>query len=489
MALSVLLANPPWKRPGEYFVRAGSRWPHFERDGSRYMPFPFFMGYAAAALEKDGHTPRVVDGCAEQLSEEAFLTKCLACKPELILVETSAPSFDHDRNIVAALRRLLPRAAIALAGAWMDPDNRSLLSLAPEADYFLAGEYELSLPELAAVVQENRDPETVLSLEFRRGGEIVRNPLRPPTSDLDSIPFPARHLFFRDKYEDLVGTLPHPSLPIWGSRGCPYGCTFCVWPQLMYRGRTYRARSPENILAELRQELAAFPYRSFYFDDDTFNIGKPRMLRFCSLLREHRFGLPWAMMARADTSDFETLQAMRDAGLAVAKFGLESGVQRLVDRAEKSLDLDLACRNIRFARSIGIKVHLTFTFGIPGETRATIRETVNRALALEPDSVQFSILTPFPGSRLYKELAEQGQLTDTDLQHFDGYSRAVFRSTALPAETLERACAYARRRWMKFQAKQMLRNPELLWQKVTAKPERAWEALKQLLRGTAQETD
>lgn len=476
--MRVLLVNPPWEKPGHYYVRAGSRWPHFERNGTRYMPFPFFMGYAAAVLIKNGMVPKVIDACGERLSRLDFFQRITAVMPDLVVMETSTPSFANDRTILQEMKKRLPLCRFAVAGAWQDADSQSYLSLVPEADFFLEGEYEETLYELVQGLERKKDLHDILSLEFRANNAVIKTSFRPLRPNLDEIPFPARQLFKMEVYEDLVGCLPVPSLQLWGSRGCPFGCTFCVWPQIMYRSRNYRIRSPEKLVDEIEFELKRFPCKSFYFDDDTFNIGKERMLAFCDELLRRKINLPWGMMARADTSDEETLTKMRTAGLVAAKFGMESANQALVDVANKSLNLEVALKNIRFAKSLGVNTHLTFTFGLPGETKETIKKTIGTVLDLDPSSVQFSILTPFPGCDLFQTLRKQNLLTSLDFTKYDGYSSAVFKSELLSAKTLEKACAYAEKRWRKHQMRRWITvNPLDLLKKVFLKPEKAFSAL------------
>lgn len=480
--MNVLLANPPFQRPGWFYVRAGARWPHFEPDGCRYMPFPFFMAYAAAMLEKGGVPVSVIDACAERISEECFLQRIEALNPSLVVLETSNPSFDEERKTARQIKQRFPETRVALVGPWVDPGGGTLLGQAPEIDFRLAGEYEESLLALVQALKDGSSLEAVAALEYRDGSEIRTTPWRVLRDNLDELPFPARHLFKMDLYEDLVGVLPQPSLQIWGSRGCPFGCSFCVWPQVMYRGRRFRPRRPEAIVDEVVAEMARHSYRSFYFDDDTFNIGKERMLRLAEELQKRGPGLPWGMMARADTSDEETLLALRNAGLCVAKFGLESGVQGLVDAARKELDLEIAFSRIRFAKSIGITIHLTLTFGLPGETRRTVRTTVERVLALDPDSVQFSILTPFPGCELFDDLVTAGRLETLDWAKFDGYATAAFDGETLAAAELERARAWAERRWRRHQLKQGMAHPVTMLTRVFSKPRRVLNILGGWLR-------
>jgi radical SAM superfamily enzyme YgiQ (UPF0313 family) len=148
-------------------------------------------------------------------------------------------------------------------------------------------------------------------------------------------------------------------------------------------------------------------------------------------------------MARADTSDFETLQAMKIAGMVGIKFGVESGVQELVDRAGKGLELAKVEKAVGWCRDLGIQTHLTFTFGLPGETHQTIRQTIDFAKRMNPNSIQFSITTPFPGTKYFSWLKESGNLLSEEWDRFDGAQYTVIRTDALTQEDLQAALKMA----------------------------------------------
>ncbi len=458
--MKILLANAPWSKPGFYGVRAGSRWPHFEAEGSRYMPFPFFLAYAAALLKRDGFDVVLIDAIAEGLSEREFLGRVAAVRPDVVLYEVSTASIAADLNIAAATKEALRTPGvdvrIVFAGAHKGMYETAFLEAHEDVDFVLVGEYELTLLALARSIREDGDLANVTGLIFRNGdGKVIRNPARPLEMELDKFPWPAREYLPMDRYVDTPGGIPTPSLQLWASRGCPFNCIFCAWPQIIYGGSTYRARSPKDVVDELEYCIKEYGYKSYYFDDDTFNIGKPRIMALAGEIRNRKICLPWAVMARADTMDGEMLLAMKEAGLCAVKYGVESGSQKLVGAACKGLDLEKVRSTVRFTRELGIKYHLTFMFGLPGETWETVEETVGFALEMDPDTIQFSIATPFPGSRFYEMMEEKGFLLSRDFREYDGYNRAVIRTESLTASDLEDALRYAQSR---FNRRRILRD-------------------------------
>jgi GT2 family glycosyltransferase/radical SAM superfamily enzyme YgiQ (UPF0313 family) len=414
------------------------------------MPFPFFLAYAAAVLEREQHAVALVDGIAEKMSDEEFLRRVAEHRPDLVLLEISTISLDQDLAIAAAIRqRLDPDTLLAFSGLHAFMYEPAFLEQHPEIDIVLIGEYEETLRELCAALDAGAELDGIPGLLFRRAdGTVAHNGRRPLIENLDALPWPARHLLPMERYHDCPGGIPAPSVQMWASRGCPYKCIFCAWPQIMYDSHRYRVRDPINVVDEFEHLVKEWGFRSVYFDDDTFNIGKRRILTICSELR--RRGLqetPWAAMARADTMDLEMLEAMAEAGLRAIKYGVESATQEIVTNAGKSLDLAKVRRVVQRTRELGLHYHLTFMFGLPGETRDSARRTIDLALELDPHSLQFTIATPFPGSRFHHFLRERGMLLSDDWRKYDGFRSAVVRTEELGPEDLEEIVAEANRRW------------------------------------------
>ncbi|MFA5156608.1 MAG: radical SAM protein [Candidatus Omnitrophota bacterium] len=444
--LKVLLANLPWYQGGRWGVRAGSRWPHIKYETERdYQPFPFFLAYATSLLQKFGIDVSIIDAVAGHMSEAIFLEKAHSMGIDYLVAETSIPSFDYD---LALLQKVSDAGIkIILCGPNSEIYKLEFLKKHPFIDFVLYGEYEFTLLELVECLEAGRAPSGIKGLIYRDKAGPIKNPPREPF-DINLLPWPHRDSLPMGKYLDAPGELPLPSVQMIASRGCPFKCQFCLWPQVIYAGRHYRARSVEDTIDEMEYLVRERGFKSVYFDDDTFNIGKERMLYFCQELK--RRGLdktPWAIMARPDLMDKEILESMKDAGLWAVKYGMESTTQSLVDNIEKNMDLNIAEQMIRLTNKLGIRVHLTFTFGLPGETMETIRNTIKRVRELDPFSVQFSITTPFPGTKYYDALDKQGFIVSKNFSDYDGHYKSTIRLEGLKPQDLEMAKEMAYRSW------------------------------------------
>lgn len=436
--MKVFLGNAPWRKPGFYGVRAGSRWPHFESDSGKYMPFPFFLAYATAILRDNGFTPLVVDAIAEGIDDAAFFARMKDFQPDVMFFEISSASLNTDLAILREARRVLGKdVRIVFGGAYHALGTAEFLESLPDLDFALVGEYEYPLLSLVQALQGGSSLGKVPGLAYRDAqGVVCVTPRGGPQPDLDAFPWPEREMLPMTRYNDRPGGIPEPSLQVIASRGCPFGCVFCAWPQLMYGGSLYRTRSPKDVVDEIEASVRRFGFKSFYFDDDTFNVGKKRILTLCAEIKARNLGLPWGIMARADQMDRELLTALKDAGLTALKYGVESGAQAVLEHACKGLDLDKVRETVAITRELGIHYHLTFMFGLPGETVETARQTIALALELDADSAQFSIATPFPGSRFHAILLEKGHLMSTNFDDYDGYHNAVVRTDALTHEDI-----------------------------------------------------
>ncbi|MFH0753821.1 MAG: radical SAM protein [Candidatus Omnitrophota bacterium] len=435
--MKVFIINLPWEKGGLWGVRAGSRWPHIKTSLERhYSPFPFFMAYAAALLKREGVEVCLIDSLAEQITLDNLLSMIDAGKPDLVVAETSSPSLLNDLMILNKLPAKLP---VALCGPEVSIRDLHFLKERPRITYVFVGEYEFTLLELVQCLKAGQDLSGVKGLIYRAQGQCVTNPPRPLLENLDDLPWPLRDGLPMEKYNDTPGGIPFPSVQMWSSRGCPYHCLFCSWPQLMYQSHRYRTRSVTDVVDEMEYLVNVKGFKSVYFDDDTMNVGKQRMMALADEIKRRCLNVPWAMMARADLMEEDVLENLCSAGLAAVKYGVESGDQRLVDNINKKLDLQKLERMVRFTQSIGIKTHLTFTFGLPGETHETIQKTIDFARHLDPDTLQFSITTAFPGTQYYRELETRGHIVSRDLQDYDGNSRSMLRTACLSAKELQRA--------------------------------------------------
>ncbi len=229
--MNIVLVNLPWKRGNRWGVRAGSRWPHIkDQTEENYLPFPFYLAYAAALLKKNGFNVSIVDAIAGQISYPDFYARVLALKPDLLVAETSTVSLRHD---VAFLSRFQGKSAIVLCGPDVHIADAGFLQRTPHIDYVLYGEYEATLLELAQKLGGNAPLAGVAGLVYRSGGAAFKNAPRALITDLDGLPWPERTSLPLKRYNDAPGDIPLPCASMWASRGCPFRCSFCLWPQVM----------------------------------------------------------------------------------------------------------------------------------------------------------------------------------------------------------------------------------------------------------------
>ncbi|MDD4939435.1 MAG: radical SAM protein [Candidatus Omnitrophica bacterium] len=443
--MKIALVNLPWRTLARTGVRAGSRWPHLKGPTERdYLPFPFFLSYSAALLKKHHFEISLIDAIAEDMFYGQFLRLIKRTKPDLLVCETSTVTLEHDLRLLAKIEKGIP---ITICGPDTNIRQKGFLKNHKFINYVLIGEYEFALLDLARHLKEGRDLSGVPGLIYRDySGDVKINPSRPVV-DLDGLCWPLREGLPMERYNDTPGDMPLPSAQILASRGCPYKCKFCLWPQVMYQSSHYRTRDVADVVDEMEYLAKEMGFKSIYFDDDTFNIGKARMLLFCDEVKKRKLNIPWAIMARADLMDEEILENMREAGLYAVKYGVESASQKLLDNIDKNMDIGKTEEIIKLTKMLGIKTHLTFTFGLPGETKETVRKTIDFALRLDPTTIQFSIATPFPGTQFYKEMEQKGCLLSNNWAEYDGNNNSVIEYGNITKKDLQYAIRSAYKEW------------------------------------------
>ena len=235
----------------------------------------------------------------------------------------------------------------------------------------------------------------------------------PIVEDLDALPM-VTEIYHRDltmeHYE--IPYLRYPYVSFYTGRGCPGHCVYCLWPQT-FTGRRYRVRSVANVVAEVRRSLELFPQAAeIFFDDDTFTADGERARQLSREFRDLKF--VWSATARANTS-YETLKAMKEGGLRLLVVGFETGDPQVLKNIRKGVTLDLGRRLVKWCRELGIQVHGTFMVGLPGETQESIEASIRFACELDPDTIQVSLATPYPGTEFYDFCRDQGYLQDDAL--------------------------------------------------------------------------
>ena len=328
---------------------------------------------------------------------------------DLAVVHTSTPSFASDVKAITALKDANPALKVGLIGAKAAVNAEGTLKAAPLVDFAARNEFDFTIKEVA----DGRDWKSILGLSYRdANGQIQHTPDRPILENMDDLPF-VTPIYKRDLniYKYFGGYLKHPYMSFYTGRGCKSRCTFCLWPQTV-GGHRYRTRSVGHVIDEMKWAKAAFPeVKEFFFDDDTFTDNLPRAEAIARELG--KLGVVWSCNAKANVPR-ATLKVLRDNGLRLLLVGYESGNQQILHNIKKGMRVDVAKRFAKDCRELGIRIHGTFILGLPGETKETIKETIEFAKEVNPHTLQVSLAAPYPGTFLYKQALENGWLDDAN---------------------------------------------------------------------------
>ncbi len=465
--MKILLANPPAHYPlpnglEKYFLRAGSRWPGSvvkprEQAVTDYLPFPFYLAYTAALLKTHGLNVTTVDAIALNWSEEQFIAYAIREKPDVMLFESTTPTIKKDAQMLRTILSSLPDLTTCIAGSHVSTFPEETLRRFPEIDFVFIGEYEQPFLQFARTWQSLGRDKILMgagdALAYLNNGQYVAG-AKGLNRQLDLLPFPAWEMFPIqganpwETYWDNICQL-RPAAQMHASRGCPFRCDFCVWIQVMYNNSKYRPFSPDRIIDEMAALIQRYGVREIYFDDDIFTGSKPQVLDFCRRLKERCIPVRWSVMGDAMICDEEMLEVMADAGCIAMKFGVESGDTGVLREINKPINLAKVERVCNTANRLGIKTHATFSFGLSGETHATMRNTWDFMHKLDADTIQVSITTPFPGTRFYQKAKQNGYLLTEDWELFDGNHTSVISNEHITHEEVEQFATMARTRWLR----------------------------------------
>ena len=400
--MKILMLNPSY---GKNFVRS-ARWA--ARSRGRVQRHPDYLAIATAVLEKEGHEVKLLDAAALNIELEGVRKIAEEFKPDLSVIHTTTPSIYNDIKHAEMLKDL--GSTTVLIGQHASALPIETMQMSEKIDYIARGEYDYTLRDIA----NGKDPADILGITYRNGNEIINIEDRPLIKNIDEMPFPAWHQIDVHDYFD-AGKL-YPFITMISGRGCPNNCSFCVLPQVFY-GKKYRFRSAKRVVDEIEYDLELFPdLKEVMFEDDTITANKKRCADICNEIINRGLNkkISWSANARADLDDFELLKLMKESGCRMLVVGYEFGDQKILDNVRKRLTVEQMKEFARLTRKAGIMVHGCFMIGGPGETRETAVKTVKLPRELKPDTLQFSALTPYPGTAFYDWCKENGYIIAND---------------------------------------------------------------------------
>jgi hopanoid biosynthesis associated radical SAM protein HpnJ len=380
--------------------------------GSRYQArreiksfwFPTWLAQPAALVPGS----KLIDAPPARLTLKDILPE--SRKHDLIIIHTSTPSFDSDVKVAAAMKTENPKLVVGFVGAKVavQPEE-SLRAAKGVIDFVGRNEFDFTIKEIA----EGKPFAEVDGISYlAANGLITHNRERAILENMDDLPFVSKVYKDNLRVEDyFIGYLKHPYISLYTGRGCKSRCTFCLWPQTV-GGHSYRTRSVGHVVEEIRQAKKDFPQvKEFFFDDDTFTDNLPRAEAIAKELGQ--LGVTWSCNAKPNVPR-STLKVLKENGLRLLLVGYETGNQQILFNIKKGVRIDDAKRFTKDCHDLGIVIHGTFILGLPGETQATIGETIQFAKDINPHTIQVSLSAPYPGTFLYKQAVENGWL---DAEH------------------------------------------------------------------------
>ncbi len=423
------------------------------------------LAYLAAVSEEHGDEVLLFDADVE---DEPFAEVVKRFNPEIIGITANTPQVKSAWRTAKAVKAIKD-IPIVLGGPHVSVLPAESAQR-PEIDVVVRGEGEtvwIKLCEIIEKAQKNNptfhardllDPQQGL-LDGLMGisytttdNKEQHNPDHPPIADLDTLPFPAYHFFKMEHYTNLQPATDavdgSKSFSVMTSRGCPYRCTFCSQSIMPIK---WRARSPESVLAEWQHLVHNLGAQEIGVLDDSANIQVNRLERIADLFIEHNLNhVPWIFVngIRANLATKELLAKLKKAGLKRVAFGVESGDPDVLLSIDKKIDHDTIRRAFKNAKAVKLETMGFFIIGLPGENEASMERTIKFACEVDPLIANFSMMTPYPGTKVWELAKRQGRLLLNDWEDyvfFDG--RARYELGDMTAELVERKWKEAYRRF------------------------------------------
>jgi radical SAM superfamily enzyme YgiQ (UPF0313 family) len=423
------------------------------------------LAYLAAVSEQRGDKVLVYDA---DIEDEPITDVINRFAPDLVGITANTPQVKSAWRTAQAVKAIKD-VPVVLGGPHVSVLPAESVAR-PEVDVVVRGEGEAVWLKLSEIIeragqqaptftaQELLAPgagllDGLLGLSYVAGdGQAHHNPDHPPIADLDTLPFPAYHCFKMERYTNLQPATDAvdgaKSFSLMTSRGCPYRCTFCSQSIMPVK---WRARSPQSVLAEWQHLVHDLGAQEIGVLDDSANIQVNRLEQIADLLIEHRVNhVPWIFVngIRANLATEPLLAKLKQAGLKRVAFGVESGDPGVLLSIDKKIDHDTIRQAFKNAKAVGLETIGFFIIGLPGETEESMERTIQFACEVDPLVANFSMMTPYPGTKVYEIVKRQGTLLLQDWEDyvfFDGKAR--YELGEMTAGLVERKWKEAYRRF------------------------------------------
>ncbi len=468
--MHVLIINPPWPGKG-YGTRSQNR--IIKHRSDKFLQFPIFLAYSSAQLKQAGCKVSYIDSVISDMDIAQTTARVKSLDPDIIFMETTTPSIEADYISLSQIKKGTS-AKIIVGGPHATYFHKDVLKECMAIDIVIRHEFDTKIAQVVSNINNLKD---VNGITYRDNGKIIDNGDGDFFVDLDKVPFPDRKTISWEWYLEAWYSRK-PFMNFMTSRGCPYHCSFCLWPQSMY-GHKQRFRSIDNVISEIKELIKLYKVKELNIDDGTFTTNKKRVIEFCKRLRKDKINIIWTCNGRVDTLDDEMLHEMKLSGCKMIRVGVESGSQEVLDKIRKGLTLKQIENGVKLIKKHKIQVLGGFMFGFPYDTKKTVEETIKFAIKLSPDQVQFSINMCYPGTSLYEHAISNNILLAKSFKEFDMTYGPVAKTLDMEREDLKHILAKA---YKKFYFRPKFIFQTLMNMKDIDEIKRALRSLKSLVK-------
>ena len=372
---------------------------------------PLGIAYMAGVLQENNIDVEILDASAEDMDFKDVEKELLKRKPDLVALTALTPTIGRALETAQVVKETLPDSIVVMGG--YHPTFNFIETLEDEnVDIVIRGEGEYIMLNLVQALENQSSLHDVKGIVFedKNSKEIVVNPEAPLIQDLDELPFPALNLLPMKKYR-LLDMDTHMTTMI-STRGCPMQCSFCSSAAM--HGKKIRERSVENIVDEIEYLKTNYDIDTIAFMDDTFTLKKRKVMAICDEILKRNIEIMWGCTSRVDTLDEKLLKKMKEAGCITIFIGVESADQQQLDNMCKNTTIAKIENAFKIAHKLKIRTIASVALGMPGDTKEIMNKTVKFVHKLKPNYAIYSLATPYPGTRFYKEAFEKNLIKIKD---------------------------------------------------------------------------
>ena len=372
---------------------------------------PLGIAYMAGVLQENNIDVEILDASAEDMDFKDVEKELLKRKPDLVALTALTPTIGRALETAQVVKETLPDSIVVMGG--YHPTFNFIETLEDEnVDIVIRGEGEYIMLNLVQALENQSSLHDVKGIVFedKNSKEIVVNPEAPLIQDLDELPFPALNLLPMKKYR-LLDMDTHMTTMI-TTRGCPMQYSFCSSAAM--HGKKIRERSVENIVDEIEYLKTNYDIDTIAFMDDTFTLKKRKVMAICDEILKRNIEIMWGCTSRVDTLDEKLLKKMKESGCITIFIGVESADQQQLDNMCKNTTIAKIENAFKIAHKLKIRTIASVALGMPGDTKEIMNKTVKFVHKLKPNYAIYSLATPYPGTRFYKEAFEKNLIKIKD---------------------------------------------------------------------------